>query len=77
MRTTPFFVNPVSASSAPTRTGDYHLQSNSPCEGRASATYAPADDIDGDARPDGDGDEMGSDEIMAQAIGSMVLSADS
>ena len=42
--------------------GDYHIQSGSPVIDQASATYAPAEDIDGDARPQGAGDDMGADE---------------
>ncbi len=68
IHTDPSFVNPVSPSSAPTTMGDYHLQGDSPCEGAASATHAPADDIDGDERPEGSGDDMGSDEIVASAL---------
>ena len=43
---------------------DYHLQAGSPVIDQASATYAPAFDIDGDARPQGVGDDMGADEYM-------------
>ena len=63
MYTDPLFVSPIPASSASTTTGDYHLRSNSPCEGKASPSYAPLDDIDGDVRPGGSGDDMGCDEI--------------
>jgi predicted outer membrane repeat protein len=63
IHTDPYFTAPVSASAAPTSTGDYHIQSTSPCEGQASATFAPDDDIDRDSRPRGTGDDMGSDEI--------------
>jgi len=41
---------------------DYHILAGSPVIDQASATYAPADDIDGDARPQGSGDDMGADE---------------
>ncbi|MDA3936999.1 MAG: hypothetical protein PF636_09145, partial [Actinomycetota bacterium] len=68
MRSTPFFVNLVDASNAPTSTGDYHLQEISPCEGQASAVFSPADDIDGDIRPQNGGYDMGSDEIGAPAV---------
>lgn len=67
----PQFVAAVAASSAPTNSGDYHIQTGSPCEGAASASYAPADDIDRGARPQGTGYDMGSDEIGASAIASL------
>lgn len=43
---------------------DYHLQSSSPMIDLASATYAPADDLDGDARPMGNADDVGADEFL-------------
>ncbi|GAB4346021.1 MAG: hypothetical protein Kow0089_23200 [Desulfobulbaceae bacterium] len=49
--------------------GDYHIQSGSPVIDQASATYAPADDIDGDTRPQGLGDDMGADELATPAGG--------
>lgn len=61
----PMFIWPISASSAPTSNGDYHLKTISPLEGKALAGLAPADDIDRGARPQGTGDDMGSDEIGA------------
>ena len=42
--------------------GDYHIQSGSPVIDQANAAYAPADDIDGDTRPQGNADDMGADE---------------
>ena len=42
--------------------GDYHILDPSPAIDNASATYAPADDIDGDIRPQGAADDMGADE---------------
>ncbi len=44
--------------------GDYHLSAGSPCIDRATATAAPADDVDGDPRPQGAGYDMGSDEYL-------------
>ena len=41
---------------------NYHIQSGSPVVDQASATYAPADDIDGESRPLGSADDMGADE---------------
>ncbi|MCP4170986.1 MAG: DUF5123 domain-containing protein, partial [Fuerstiella sp.] len=43
--------------------GDYHLKSISPAIDQGTATDAPADDIDGDDRPDGTGYDMGADEF--------------
>lgn len=48
--------------------GDYHILSASPVRGQASATYAPADDFDGQVRPytsgTDTGDDMGADEYL-------------
>ncbi|MCK4509310.1 MAG: right-handed parallel beta-helix repeat-containing protein, partial [Desulfuromonadales bacterium] len=42
--------------------GDYHIQGPSPAINNASATYAPALDIDGESRPQGAADDIGADE---------------
>jgi hypothetical protein len=42
--------------------GNYHIQTFSPAIDNASATYAPADDIDGDTRPRMEGYDIGADE---------------
>lgn len=76
MTSDPLYVNGRPASEAATTAGDYHLQPGSPCEEAASATYAPADDIDGDERPQPVGtgaDDMGSDEIAGVGGGSFSL----
>lgn len=44
--------------------GDYHLQGNSPAIDAANATHAPAEDIDGDPRPQGAADDIGADEYV-------------
>jgi hypothetical protein len=43
---------------------DYHLKPISPVIDQGTATDAPADDIDGDARPQGAGYDMGADEYV-------------
>ncbi|MCP4046370.1 MAG: hypothetical protein GY732_10315, partial [Gammaproteobacteria bacterium] len=60
----PLFFNPVPASSAPTASGDYHLLAASPVIDQALAPSPPADDIDGEVRPNPDsaGYDMGADE---------------
>jgi hypothetical protein len=58
----PLFVNPVDAALAPTTDGDYHIQWSSPVIDQGTSSGAPADDIDGDSRPAGEGFDMGSDE---------------
>ena len=56
----PLFVTLAQASSGnPTTAGNFHLQAASPAKNVGTATGAPADDIDGDARSSVD---MGSDE---------------
>lgn len=40
--------------------GDYHIQAFSSAIDKASATYAPAVDIDGQSRPQGDADDIGA-----------------
>jgi len=44
--------------------GNYHIRAFSPAVDNANATYAPADDIDGDARPAGAGYDLGADEYV-------------
>ncbi|MCF6281685.1 MAG: right-handed parallel beta-helix repeat-containing protein [Candidatus Polarisedimenticolaceae bacterium] len=41
---------------------NYHIQPGSPMVDQANATYAPADDIEGEARPMGAADDIGADE---------------
>lgn len=43
--------------------GDYHIRSGSPVIDKANASYAPADDIDGQLRPPGAAD-LGADEYV-------------
>jgi len=72
----PKFIAPVSASSAPTTAGDYHLQGYTFTPdavldlvlqgGDILDPLAPADDYDGDARPNGAGNTMGADEVILQ-----------
>jgi hypothetical protein len=51
----PQFVNYIK-----TGGGDYHLKSTSPAIDKGSATYAPATDIDGVARPQGSAVDIGA-----------------
>jgi hypothetical protein len=51
----PIFVNPSQ--------GDFHLQSTSPVKDKADPGATTNVDIDGDARPQGSGFDMGADEI--------------
>lgn len=44
--------------------GDYHIQTFSPAIDNASATYAPALDIDNQSRPLGAADDIGADEYV-------------
>lgn len=68
VRLSPSFVSTAAAGiGSPTSGGDFHLNATSPVQGLADAAYAPADDIDGGSRPQGTGDDMGSDEIGAEA----------
>jgi len=54
--------------------GDYHLTPGSPCLDVATADGAPADDIDGDVRPQGAGYDMGADEHLPDDDGDGVPS---
>lgn len=70
MRKDPEFDTPAQAGwGVPNGGGDFHLEATSPVAGMASATYAPDDDIDGDSRPQGLADDMGSDEILGGGSG--------
>jgi predicted outer membrane repeat protein len=62
MTCTPSFVSPLEPSSAPTTSGDYHLQSGSSCIDTGTSTGAPSDDIDGDTRSGSI--DMGADEYV-------------
>ncbi|NOY65045.1 MAG: hypothetical protein GXO97_06600 [Nitrospirae bacterium] len=56
----PLFVDLQQATSGnPTTAGDFHIQSGSPCIDTGTSAGTPADDIDGDSRPQ-DGDGLGS-----------------
>ena len=71
----PIFVNEQAATSTTSTTsGDFHINSLvSPVVDTADATNSPADDIDGDTRPDGAADDMGSDEYLQPAQAAPVL----
>ncbi|MEW6218264.1 MAG: choice-of-anchor Q domain-containing protein [Thermodesulfobacteriota bacterium] len=45
--------------------GDFHLQSVSAAVDHGNAAYAPATDLDGDARPQGAADDLGADEYRS------------
>jgi len=50
------------SSSNPKTSGDYHIQSGSPCRNRTDIPTGPSEDIDGDGRPQETYYDMGSDE---------------
>jgi uncharacterized repeat protein (TIGR01451 family) len=56
----PRFVDPAS--------GDYHLAAGSPAIDAGTPNGAPALDIDGDARPQGDGYDIGADEYSGECL---------
>lgn len=53
--------------------GDYHLMSTSPCIGKGTATEAPLKDIDGQARPQGKGVDIGADEYKGTTVSILAL----
>ncbi len=57
-------LGPVSGniSADPSQDSSYHLQTGSPCIDSGTATDAPASDFEGDARPAGQGYDIGPDE---------------
>ena len=59
----PSFVDGLDSSFAPTAGGDYHIQAGSACIDAGSASYPFDHDINGDARPQGGGYDMGADEM--------------
>ena len=61
----PEFIHPAS--------GNYYLNASSPCIDAGTGAGAPVDDIEDDARPAGDGWDMGADEYVCDL--SVVLSA--
>ena len=71
IRQNPLFVDAEPYTLAPTTEGDYHLDANSPCEDEATSTVAPPDDIEGDSRPQENGDDMGSDEYVDGGVGGL------
>ncbi len=55
----PLFVTPVDPATAPTTTGDLHLQNGSPAIDPGETTWCPSTDLEGNIRPiDGDKDGM-------------------
>lgn len=67
MNLDPLFVDQRPAAEAPTDGGDYHLRLSSPCIDAGTGTFPDLsqDDLDGDARPQGAGPEIGADEYLA------------
>jgi hypothetical protein len=63
--TDPIFVNPGGF--------DYHLNSNSPCKDKGTSTGTPDFDIEGDARPQGTGFDIGADEYKRQTFANVTL----
>lgn len=47
--------------------GDYHLKSGSPCLDVGTSAYATSADVDGDTRPQGDGYDLGFDELAVSS----------
>ena len=69
MNVDPLFVSARDPANAPDFGGDYHLRHDSPVinagtDNGTSFPGIPADDIDGDARPEGSGLDMGADEYL-------------
>ena len=75
------YVNDASASSSDVSSdplfenpneGDYGISSTSPCIDAGSATWGVATDIHGEARPQGDGYDMGNDEFALSGYALMI-----
>ena len=64
MMVDPLFIYPRDFTLAPTSEGNYHLQLDSPMRDKGAVIDAPADDIDGDVRPQQAGHDLGSDEVV-------------
>jgi nitrous oxidase accessory protein NosD len=77
----PIFVDPRSALDALTSEGDYHLRASSPCIDAGDPASAPpdfpADDIDGENRPNGSGYDMGAYEFWAKLAINILLNQSS
>lgn len=61
---TSFTAGDKAANNDPKTSGDFHIQSGSPCRNTGTNTGAPADDIDGNSRPQEGTTDMGSDEYV-------------